>query len=164
MAVTTITHRVALKTLVLEKRLVIPCFSINVKIENETRDRIDWELNPIMDYSVLSISGSSNTYQTWGQISELLNEKTENLYVKRLCQIWDEWHLNDLTAGTKRQTNYLKHIKHEGDYSSQCEKLMSINLYEDSGYKYGAKWLVKPLPKSIIDEVTMLCQLINPKT
>jgi hypothetical protein len=68
--------------------------------------------------------------------------------------IWDDWHLNDMRAGTIRQTAFLKYQKRAGwqyDYTEACEKLKRAGLYEDKGYKYGHGWLKEDLPKKVVD-------------
>jgi hypothetical protein len=67
----------------------------------------------------------------------------------RFNSIWAEWHLNDMKAGTPKQTEALK--GKNLDYDKAVEYLKSINLYEDNGYKYGSAWLKVEVPQDVID-------------
>lgn len=66
----------------------------------------------------------------------------------RLMQIWEDYHLNNLTAGTLRQEEALGEWKkaHQYNYNAACEYLEKLNLLTDNGYRYGSGWLCKPIP------------------
>ena len=60
------------------------------------------------------------------------------------------YHLNDLKAGTKKQTELLKGL--DLNYKEACAFLEKNGLLEDKGYKYGTKWLFEELnEESIFD-------------
>lgn len=69
----------------------------------------------------------------------------------------DKWHVNDLQAGTKQQTdlieNYLSITKQDYEYNLVCKFLKEQNLYIDRDYYYGHAWLYKPLVQSDIDNI-----------
>lgn len=75
-----------------------------------------------------------------------------NKMVQRLVNIWEQYHLNDLNAGTINQEKALESFESK-DYTKQCEYLKSIGLYEDNGYKYGTAWLFRQIPDEVIDEI-----------
>lgn len=88
---------------------------------------------------------------------------------------WNEYHLNDLNAGTPKQTAAIKQWKliNKYDYTAACEYLKSIGLYEDfeidglacaggfpedvlsgkRGYRYGESRIFRPIPAEIIAEI-----------
>lgn len=78
----------------------------------------------------------------------------------RLMQIWNDYHLNDLTAGTFAQEEALKEWKknHKYDYDAACKHLEEINLLVDNEYRYGSGWLCKPIPTEDIAFVQALLE------
>lgn len=81
--------------------------------------------------------------------------------VKKIMEIWDEWHLNDMNAGTVAQTAVLKGFKEavkkatgkepRMDYDKQCAVLDAAGMLEDDGYKYGTAWLKRDVPEDVLD-------------
>lgn len=79
----------------------------------------------------------------------------------RLYRLWKEYHLNDLTAGTKKQEDCVAEIrktKPKATYDELCELLKAANLFEDNGYKYGHGWLFRPIPSDDINFIKRLCE------
>ncbi len=76
----------------------------------------------------------------------------------RLMRIWSEYHLNDLTAGTFAQEKALKEWEktHKYNYTAACQYLESCGLLVDKGYRYGTKWLCKPIPSEDVEFLTKL--------
>ncbi|MCK5639870.1 MAG: hypothetical protein KAJ19_03705 [Gammaproteobacteria bacterium] len=112
----------------------------------------------------LSICGDSKHYG--GQIhdtikSEFPDYKRHDVKYKRIAriiQIWERWHLNDLTAGTVMQEDAIREWKRTNDYEygAACAFLKDIGLYEVKGYKYGTAWLFEKIPDEIITEIKEL--------
>jgi hypothetical protein len=85
----------------------------------------------------------------------------------RLLQVWDDYHLNDMQAGTPKQTEFIKQHKHEFSrlnwYTEACEALSKEGLLYDydyfppdedgekRGYRYGTAWLAIPVPEDVLD-------------
>ena len=74
--------------------------------------------------------------------------------ILKLLDIWDNYHLNNLRSGTKKQTDAVREFREknkitEWAYEKECDYLKSIDLYEDDGYKYDTEWLFEPLPRHI---------------
>lgn len=108
----------------------------------------------------------------------------------RLVHFWRKYHLNDMNAGTIRQTEAIEAWKQLGnayDYGKACEYLKSIDLYEDKqpdfdinagfpdevlqgkrGYKYGEAWLYYPVSEADMKDLKELLlsieQEINPSS
>lgn len=142
---------------------------IEVEIKNKP-NAIDWEtLKEIHDVPELTMSGGIWDGRHYDIVSggQMLDEIVEyfpsNSKLKRLVEIWEEYHLNDLKAGTKKQTAALEGLKYErGDwYDAAVKHLKSAKLYDDNGYQFGSAWLYQPLPEKIIDEVEKLCDELN---
>jgi hypothetical protein len=94
---------------------------------------------------------------------------------KRMIEIWNQYHLNDMQAGTPEQTNAIRQWEKQGnqyDYTKVCEYLKSIGLYEvnkpneyvldtsklipvykPATYKYGHAWLKLEIPDDVINEI-----------
>lgn len=65
----------------------------------------DWDtLEDLSDYKVLSMTGTMSG--SCGQIYGTIKPATENQ--KNLIAMWRKYHLNDASAGTKAQTEFLK--------------------------------------------------------
>lgn len=67
----------------------------------------------------------------------------KNSSIKRIEEIWKEYHLNSLHAGCIHQRAFEKepYEKHMDEHCSICD------------YTYGTKWIYEPLPESIIEEI-----------
>jgi len=76
--------------------------------------------------------------------------------VRRVIELWERWHLNDLKAGTREQAAAIAHsFDDENRYTFDlaCEYLRNAELYKDRGYHYGCEWLVELLPQEVVDEI-----------
>ena len=106
----------------------------------------------------LSICGNyqNNLYgKKAGETSGQCHEECKEFIPVELYDIWLDWHLNDMQAGTPAQTKALKEkFGRSGfnypDYTEQCKYLESIGLLVDGEYKYGTKWLGQELPQSVV--------------
>jgi hypothetical protein len=81
---------------------------------------------------------------------------------KEIYKFWKLYHLNGMHAGTPEQEKAIDEWKAAGnkyDYSSACEYLKSIGLYEvefsgltvgrrmeNEKYKYGHAWIIQEIP------------------
>ncbi len=85
-----------------------------------------------------------------------------NEMITQFLNIWDEWHLNDMVAGSPTQENELKKHTFPGYpvtyYNWACSVLTAANLQPDANYlhnnkpyKYGAAWLKKEVPSEVLD-------------
>ena len=100
--------------------------------------RLNW-------YHELTISGdiyykNGRGLASCGQINTTLHKEIEDLKPTKgtMMDRADRWHLNGMNAGCKHQDNY--------NYVEEYEQLADI----ETGYKYGSKWLVEPLPRAHI--------------
>lgn len=139
---------------------------IEVKmVEKEKKDHaqrtVDLKPAP-QKYTTLSCIGEGKDY--WGQCQQHIRKDLPNIELAiskeqllRILEVWEEWHLNDMEAGTKQQEEIV--VNHYGKgkrgytYKDACDVLEREGLYKDRDYKYGSAWLLRILPEEIIEEV-----------
>lgn len=117
---------------------------------------------------VLSICGSiwnskQTDYVCCGQCLDTMmkfSSLANNTLFKKLHNLWKNWHLNDVCAGTVKQEDALKDAIKAGhkfcSYEDECKYLDSIGLLEDNGYKYGSSWLYHEIPEDTLKEIETL--------
>ena len=110
---------------------------------------------------------------TCGQnLDEIKKMIPNNKLFNKIYKIWKQYHLNDCTAGSPKQEEYLKSIirpDNADSYTWECEQLKKVNLlndksfiYEGKPYQYGSSWLTTPIPEKVkkeiksIQEVTLM--------
>jgi hypothetical protein len=71
--------------------------------------------------------------------------------LKRLCDIWDRWHLNGMSAGCVHQTEI---VYEDSPYGRRVD-LDATTAANDcpQGYRYGSAWLFDALPADVLDDV-----------
>lgn len=139
-----------------------PCkVTLEIRIE-EKHNLLDWEtLERVESRECLSICGDikiGKTFRKWvcaGQIYDSIFAPNET--VSKLIEFWKEYHLNDMCAGTKAQTELIKTMNEKFDYDRVCDFLEKNNMIVDKGYRYGTNWLSREFPKDelmrIIEEI-----------
>lgn len=100
-------------------------------------------------------NSSRTDYVTCGQnYDEIRKMFPRNAKVRRMVEIWERWHLNDMRAGTPRQEEYLRTLTpRPRGYEATCQALTDAGLLVDDGYRYGSRWLTEALPAEVIAEV-----------
>lgn len=78
----------------------------------------------------------------------------------KLREIWDQWHLNDMQAGSPAQTAYLKAnpiADRLNYYTKACEALTTAGINPDPNYlrdgkpyRYGSAWLKVEVPEDVL--------------
>lgn len=77
--------------------------------------------------------------------------------VKILHDIWKEWHLNHLIAGSPAQENWTKENPQFESYSDRIAnmpahiKTDATYLHNGKPYVYGSAWLKRKLPADVIE-------------
>lgn len=126
-------------------------------------------------YTELAICGEVwNTRHTdivcGGQcLDEMLKHLRGNPKFVKIYNVWKNWHLNGMNAGTPEQEAKIREWKAEGhkyDYKEVCAMLMDCGLYEveftgktvgrmydHEPYMYGHGWVIKDLPDDVIEFV-----------
>lgn len=84
----------------------------------------------------------------------------------KFLDVWKDWHLNDMNAGTQKQEKAIKEWRRKNKisglaYDEECKYLKSIRLYTDNGHKYGSSWLLRTLPQDVIDFLESLPETIK---
>lgn len=172
-----------------EKRILITHpktrLELNVRLEKKEphAGSFDTELQPITEpYNTLAIMMGSwvrrGPRSPWredcfgqdrGYVLSFAKHcpPTQRAAIERLCELWAEWHLNDLQAGTDKQTEAIGLARAAGEiqdgafYDSARAALEARGLLTDRGYTYGHKWLTKRLPQAVQREVVALCETIE---
>jgi hypothetical protein len=128
----------------------------------------------------LSISGvegpkpSDNCIGACGQIDMHLRGHEEDIepapgwsidMLRKFFAVWERWHLNDLTAGSPAQEEFLRTHKAEWKtykacssgipsyYDWACKVLAAAGLHPDperNGYRYGSAWLKEEVPEDVL--------------
>ncbi len=145
--------------------------AVDIEVEIKNRENAtDWATQKkLHNVPELIISGAiwnerHTDWQSGGQNSEEISKLfPNNAKVQRLVEIWEQYHLNDMRAGSKKQTEALEGLKYEGNdlYDAEKKHLKSKKLLVDNGYEYSSAWLYQPLPQSIIDEVKQLAEELD---
>lgn len=101
-------------------------------------------------------------YFQGGQVPEedrvLVNESARAALIN---QLWKDWHLNTMVAGCDHMEHavpadaVLPESKYGRQSAEQTWRLDNL-VCPVTGYRYGRKWLTKPLPEDIITAVQTL--------
>jgi len=76
---------------------------------------------------------------------------------RKLVEIWDRWHLNDMNAGSAVQMEWMRNnpveaVYPESHYVKAGAALAAAGLNPDAdGYKYGSAWKREDVPQEVID-------------
>lgn len=93
---------------------------------------------------------------------------------KKLHDIWQEWHLNDMVAGSPAQEAHLKanpvQYQHpQSHYEKALEVLTEAGLQPDPNhihngkpYSYGSAWLRKEVPAKVVEWLLALPEADRP--
>lgn len=85
--------------------------------------------------------------------------------LQRLCELWAQWHLNDLVSGTEAQMAALADMPNGVQsldwYTRACAHLEEQGLLTDRGYKFGSKWLTRRVPMAVQSEVLVLVEKLG---
>ncbi len=127
---------------------------------------IEFDKGHLSICGVIGPRASGNCAGGCGQIVDELknicsvNSDWTSEMISKLAEIWKEWHLNNLTAGSPKQEAFVKEwLKtNKYDYDAVCVALSEAGLYEDASYiyndapyKYGHAWLTREVPANVID-------------
>jgi len=143
---------------------------LEIKKVSGKKNKFTTDLEPISEYNTLSICGYEKVGRkiiSGAQILDGVKEeidsykrlKIDRSVLLRIIEIWEEWHLNDLRAGTTKQQAVIKEWKSEGNefnFTKVSELLDKKGLLYDKAYEYGSSWLVDPLPENIEKEIKEL--------
>lgn len=162
------------------------CKTLEVNVKLATQICKDWDTMEEKRMYIFSASGYGMGHG--GQCLDYFKDEAfqyimpqeKQALFERIFEIWKEYHLNDLQAGTKWQTEmYEKLLK---DAQENCPKLAEefakVSRYDmitkgtlsrqnirENGYKplmydnargdykYGTSWLCKPIPTEIVEEI-----------
>jgi len=131
-------------------------FKLEAKFEEKKTcfPHLTTDLEDMKEITAFSLVGE--TRHSAGQNKEeFLEMFSGDEDAKRLYDIWDKWHLNNIVAGTEAQMEVVKaaNIGNKNWYDNACIELARIGLYEDRGYPFGKHWLCRVLPEGLETEV-----------
>ena len=135
----------------------------------DCRVTIEYELQQGEHGPVFSACGNiwnhigSNCYSSGQNIDTIVQLFPHNKRVKRIAEIWTQYHLNDMNAGCEHQRANWDTSK-KIDYPTTTATAGWINFTkhpdgllmkpcEVCGYEYGSAWLYSPIPDEIIAEI-----------
>lgn len=134
-------------------------FHLEIELREESRECRDWDTLELIENPVtLSICG--RTRGGCGQCKDLIEEKvgnfkqSEQIIIRQILNIWNQYHLNDMNAGTKHQTELLSDFKCTSStkhYAEVCAFLERKDALYDGTYKYGTGWLYREIPEDVIE-------------
>lgn len=127
------------------------------------RYKVEINLKKEDDKIVFSACGD---YPHWGgQCLDFMNDTLQgDILWDKIYRLWKLYHLNDMHAGTPRQENLLKMGRLAGvDLSNYDKELDFLREYfvecdelDGKPYKYGTKWLYRPIPENDLWEIFTL--------
>lgn len=110
-----------------------------------------------IDMHIREIVKSKGVSAYLAEFAEGWNEETLNKFL----EVWDNWHLNDMVAGSPRQEAFLKAnpvTDRLNYYDAACKVLADAGLNPDTEYlqdgkpyKYGHSWLKVEVPQNVLD-------------
>jgi hypothetical protein len=99
-------------------------------------------------------------YEGGGQCLDTIAKMySKNKEVQLIVELWRKYHLNDMNAGSPKQTEYLASLGEYKSYEWACEELKKVGLlYDkefspDKPYKYGSAWLYREIPKEDLETI-----------
>lgn len=109
---------------------------------------------------VFSCCADCNRLHTHGQGLDRINPYMQNNTMwKIIYRLWNEHHLNDMNAGTRKQDNILRLEGLENaQYSHKVEALRANGLLVDNGYRYGTGWIYREIPA---DDLAIIKSIIE---
>ncbi len=140
----------------------------------EIKDKcVDFETNKTLkDVFIFSASGYSKKRNSWIQGGQCLDSLKKDIMkggfvfengidkkdVLRIIEIWEQYHLNDMKAGTRKQMEFIESKKIDGSdwYERSCGVLKRKKILVDNGYTFGSGWLCEQIPSNVVDEIQML--------
>lgn len=125
--------------------------TVEAVIKLKTSSRETTTHKHVKEYYTLSITGSYNG--GGGQCIDTL-KKLDSVAIPEqdltdLIEIWERWHLNDMTAHCEHQ----KPIPVRYDDPEYNHYVWLSGKQCPNGYRYGSAWLIEELPQEVIDRV-----------
>ena len=116
--------------------------------------------------SITGVEGPDSNGNAHGGAGQIELNPDNNSYgwsyedVKKLKDIWDRWHLNNMRAGSPNQEQWLNNNKDQfpgypvSHYEWASQKLSEAGINPDNshnGYLYGSAWLKEEVPQDVLD-------------
>jgi hypothetical protein len=143
---------------------------IQMKLKERTDKGICFTASGLQNYYFSKRYGYD--YEGGGQcLDNIAKDYPDNQDVQTIVKLWKKYHLNDMNAGTPRQTKYLESLGKYKSYNWACEELEKVDLLYDKeykypcnkcgtqknhGYRYGSAWLYREIPKKDLKQIKQL--------
>lgn len=122
---------------------------VTVEVELTEKDG-----KPCFSASATVYNQSKTDIIVCGQCLDSIAKRTKSKQFMEIYRLWKLYHLNDMHAGTIEQEKAIEDWESKGnhyDYTSACDYLKSVGLYEveynGKPYKYGHAWLYWDIPE-----------------
>lgn len=86
-------------------------------------------------------------------LDELVPYFKHNKLFMEIYNLWKQYHLNDMHAGTEKQEKLLEQYDTRISYNEKCKILENNNLLYDNDYKYGSAWLFREIPEKDLNRI-----------
>jgi hypothetical protein len=97
-------------------------------------------------------------------VNEVVDYFPTDQKAQRMREVWKNWHLNDLTAGSPAQRDYLSNHRTSDTKLTHYERALKLlaeaglnpdpnYLHKGKPYEYGSAWLKRTIPEDIIKEI-----------
>lgn len=127
-----------------------------------TKGRYKVEINLKKEDEKIIFSASGDYPHGGGQCLDFMNDTLQgDILWDKIYRLWKLYHLNDMNAGTIKQDRLIEMGIRSGElksrsYDEVCEFLENWDLLYDDWYKYGSKWLYRPIPEQDLFEIFTL--------
>ena len=97
-------------------------------------------------------------------LDRIAKDYPNNKEVQLIVKLWRKYHLNDMNAGSPKQTEYLATLGEYQSYEWACEELKKVDLlYDkefspDQPYRYGSAWLYRDIPKKDLETIKKIIE------
>jgi hypothetical protein len=125
---------------------------INLTYETEREKKNYDDLSAVKGYYFFAVSAEVKKGKKWISGGQCLDHlKSNNPEFKKIKKMWEEYHLNDMLPGTKKQHEVLGGFR--VGYDEALTQLAKVNMVNDRGYEYGHAWLLQIIPDKILQEI-----------
>jgi hypothetical protein len=144
------------------------------RLERQTVEDAETVTHEKVSGEVLKFSASGHTLdrfsrhssEKWlgaGQMIDELLEITEPApgwtleEIRKFHRLWKNWHLNSMNGGCQHVPEPLWE---DSNYGKRPD-LVNTPACPETGYRYGHKWLLRPIPAVIVDEMQTLIRKLK---
>ncbi len=109
-------------------------------------------------------SVGDSSYSGGQNLDKIFRDFPDNKFVKEICGVWKQYHLNDMIAGSPKQEELIRDVIREefkrstesNWYDFVVQRLKDLGRYRDpdhivdgKAYRYGTKWMMIEIPDDV---------------